>query len=213
LRWQDVDWDKRRIVVPSPKTAAQGKESRVIPLFPELQSVLEEAWEVTPERAVYVVDERYRKSANTKTGWRNCNLRTTFEKIVKRAGLQPWPKLFHALRSSRETELAQEFPIHVVTAWLGNTPAIALRHYLMTTDDDFDRATVGKGSAKPPEKIAVQIPVQQGPESSRNPPLLPPRNYQDSPQNGPLRCGARIQSGGHGTRKSQVDCPGKKRVF
>jgi len=196
LRWQDVDWDKRRIVVPSPKTASHGKESRVIPLFPELQAVLEQAWELTPEGTVYVVDERYRKAANTSTGWRNCNLRTTFDKIVKRAGLQPWPKLFHALRSSRETELAQEFPIHVVTAWLGNTPSIALRHYLLTTDGDFDRAT----AAKSPPEPAVQIPVQQGAEVRRNTTHPQNENYEISAENGTLLVSATCQGGGHGTR-------------
>ena len=65
------------------------------------------------------------------------------------------PKLFHALRSSRETELAGEFPIHVVTAWLGNTPTIALRHYLLTTDADFEKA-----ASNP-----VQNPVQCGTET------------------------------------------------
>ena len=50
-----------------------------------------------------------------------------FERLVKRAGLQPWPRLFHAMRASCETELAKEYPIHVVTSWLGNTPRIASR--------------------------------------------------------------------------------------
>ncbi|MCA9177890.1 MAG: hypothetical protein KDB14_25670 [Planctomycetales bacterium] len=44
------------------------------------------------------------------------------------------------MRASRETELAKEYPIHVVTAWLGNTPRIALKHYLQVTDADFERA-------------------------------------------------------------------------
>jgi hypothetical protein len=98
--------------------------------------------------AVYVIDEHYRQAANPKTGWRNTNLSTYFMKIVLRAGLQPWPKLFHALRASRETELVRQFPLHIVTSWLGNTPAIALRHYLLTTDDDFQRAAGGEDSAK-----------------------------------------------------------------
>ena len=85
----------------------------------------------------------YREAANTPSGWRNCNLRTQFERLVKRAGLQPWPRLFHALRASRETELAKDYPIHVVTAWLGNTPRIAMRHYLQVTDADFERASRG----------------------------------------------------------------------
>ena len=47
------------------------------------------------------------------------------------------------MRASRETELAGEYPLHVVTAWLGNTPRIALKHYLQVTDEDFRRASQG----------------------------------------------------------------------
>ena len=74
----------------------------------------------------------------------NANLRTTFQKIVRRAGLKPWPRLFHNLRASRETELAEIYPLQVVTGWLGNTPAVAMRHYLMTTDEHFEAAVQGK---------------------------------------------------------------------
>lgn len=72
------------------------------------------------------------------------------ERLFKRAGLQPWPQLFHAMRASRETELAKQFPIHAVTAWRGNTPRIALKHYLQVTDADFERAaeTSDKGGAE-----------------------------------------------------------------
>ena len=141
LRWQDIDWEAGRIVVQSPKTEHHvGKASRTIPLFPELRPALAEAFELAPEGAVYVVDGNHRDAANTASGWRNCNLRTQFERIVKRAGLQPWPRLFHAMRASRETELAKEYPIHVVTSWLGNTPRIAMKHYLQVTDADFGRA-------------------------------------------------------------------------
>jgi integrase len=141
LRWQDVDWEAGRIVVQSPKTEHHvGKASRAIPLFAELRPILSEAFDLAPEGAVYVVDGNHRDAANTASGWRNCNLRTQFERIVKRAGLQPWPRLFHAMRASRETELAKEYPIHVVTSWLGNTPRIALKHYLQVTDADFERA-------------------------------------------------------------------------
>lgn len=43
------------------------------------------------------------------------------------------------MRASRETELAKEYPIHVVTAWLGNTPRIALKHSLQVTGADFEQ--------------------------------------------------------------------------
>lgn len=144
LHWQDVDWEAGRIVVQSPKTEHhEGKASRTIPLFAELRPILAEAFDLAPEGAVYVVDGNHREAANTASGWRNCNLRTRFERLVNRAGLQPWPRLFHAMRATRETELATEHPMHVVTAWLGNTPRIALKHYLQVTDADFERAAKG----------------------------------------------------------------------
>ncbi len=59
---------------------------------------------------------------------------------MKRASLKKRPRLFHSMRASRETELARHFPIHVVTAWLGNTPRFALKHYLTVIDADFERA-------------------------------------------------------------------------
>ena len=57
---------------------------RIIPLFPELRSELEAIW--TPESAGYIVDEKYRRAAMGPQGWRNVNLRTTFEKIIVKAG-------------------------------------------------------------------------------------------------------------------------------
>ena len=138
LRWQDIDWAADKATVTSPKTEHHpGKDTRVIPLFPELRSILQEAFEAAPEGAVYVVDEKHRKAAMGNAGWRNCNLRTTFTKIVKRAGLTTWPRLFHNLRSSRQTELAERFPSHVVCDWLGNSEDIARKHYYQTTDAHF----------------------------------------------------------------------------
>lgn len=58
------------------------------------------------------------------------NLRTVFMKILKRAGIKPWPKLSQNLRSSRSTELiTQGFPAYVVAAWLGHSVKVANTHY------------------------------------------------------------------------------------
>jgi hypothetical protein len=54
-----------------------------------------------------------------------------------------WPKLFHNLRASRETELAATYPIHVVCEWIGNSAAIAAKHYLTVREEDFTRAAQG----------------------------------------------------------------------
>jgi integrase len=155
LRWQDVNWETGRIAVQSPKTEHHSKPTRIIPLFPELRPYLERSFELAPEGAVYVVAERFRNAAVRTGQWCSTNLRTTFEKIITRAGLDPWPRLFHNLRASRETELVREHPVQVVTSWLGNTPNIALKHYLMVRDSDFEKAVQGA-----PEKTAQKTTQQ-----------------------------------------------------
>jgi hypothetical protein len=164
LRLGDIDWEANRICVTSPKTEHHpGKGSRMIPLFPELRPYLDEAFEAVPEGIEYIL-ARFRQRAIGPKGWRNCNLRTTMEKIVKRAGLVPWPRLFHNLRASRETELSERFPIKVVTAWIGNTPDIAMEHYLQVTDEHWRRALEGDGNGSAAGEAApcsaLQNPVQ-----------------------------------------------------
>ena len=72
-------------------------------------------------------------------GWKNANLRTQFLRILRRAGLEPWPRLFHNLRASLATDLTADFPQHVVAAWLGHTEAIAEAHYWQVTRDHLPR--------------------------------------------------------------------------
>jgi hypothetical protein len=81
---------------------------------------------------------------------KNSNLRRRFKKIVGRAGLQPWPKLFQNMRASRATELVKDFPEHVVTAWMGHSKRIAQKHYLQVTEDDYKQA-----SSNPTQQITV----------------------------------------------------------
>jgi hypothetical protein len=70
------------------------------------------------------------------------NLRTRFHKIIERAGLVPWERSFHNLRATRQTELEDRFPSHVVCAWLGNTEAVARKHYLQVRDEHFEQAAL-----------------------------------------------------------------------
>lgn len=142
LRWCHVDWERKRIRVLSPKTEHHvGGESREIPLFPELRPFLEDAHQQFQERCL----EEGPPPAGEDwvlTRWRDTatNLRTHMLRIIRRAGLEPWPKLFQNLRSTRETELADQFPLHVVTAWIGNSEAVARKHYLQLRDEHFDAA-------------------------------------------------------------------------
>ncbi len=50
------------------------------------------------------------------------------------------------LRASRETELAAEYPLHVVCSWIGNSALVAQKHYFKVTDADFERAAAQGGA-------------------------------------------------------------------
>jgi integrase len=135
LKWGDVDWERNRLTIHSPKTEHhEGKETRVIPIFPELRPYLEAAWAEAPEGSEYVITlPSLRRD-------RYANVGTMMARYVRRAGLKPWPKLFHNMRATRETELAKHYPMHVVCEWIGNSKAIAAKHYLRVTDSDYSTA-------------------------------------------------------------------------
>lgn len=155
LTWQDIDWERQRMLVHSCKTEHhEGGDSRYLPVFPELLPHLQEAFEQAEPGTEYVIT-RYRQS--------NVNLRTQLLRIIHKAGLKSWPKLFQNLRSSRQTELCEHWPEHVVCSWLGNSRAIARRHYLQVTDEHFERAV----RADTVTFQATQIPTQQDAELSR----------------------------------------------
>ncbi len=151
LKWTDVNWERNRITIHVPKKAhLSGHETRVVPIFAELRPHLEAAFDAVEPGAVYVVPRA--------RGGRN--LRRYAEQLLDRAGVAKWPKLFHNLRASRETELLAAHPAHVVFSWIGHTAAVARSHYLQVTDADFDRASE-------PVHFPAQIPAQSGAASGR----------------------------------------------
>ena len=128
LRLCDVDWGRDRFLVHAPKTEHhEGKATRWVPIFPELRPYLEEAWHAAEPGREYFIEFRG-------------DFRSRMKTIIKRAGLDVWPKVFQNLRSSLQTELEERFPSHVVCAWLGNSIQVAKKHYLQVTDEHFEKA-------------------------------------------------------------------------
>jgi integrase len=132
LTWDDIDWERQRLRVHSPKTEHhEGKDGRWAPIFPELRPHLDGAFN-REDNSVYIFSDR---------------MRTRFMKIIRRAGLTPWTRVFQNLRSSRESESAATFLLHVVCSWIGNTERVARMHYLKVTDSDFEKAVQKSGAA------------------------------------------------------------------
>ncbi len=109
-----------------------------------MRPCLIQAFEAAEPDTEYLIT-RYRDS--------NSNVRSQLKRIIQKAGRSPWPRLFHNLRATRQTELTGSHPAHVVAAWIGNTVRVAKNHYLQVTESDFEKA--------------ARNPAQQGVESCR----------------------------------------------
>lgn len=134
MRWQDIDWESNRFTVRYSKTEHHaGGASRSVPLFPEIRRELLNCEAHADPADEYVITGARRVSAN---------LRTQFERIAKRAGVKVWPKPFHNMRASRQSELMADYGLSTACQWLGNSPVVAARHYAVSTDlsGDFRRA-------------------------------------------------------------------------
>ena len=103
-------------------------------MFPELKPLFQDVFDEAREGAVYCLD-RY------KGNWSNLGVHMV--RIVKRAGLNVWPKIFQNCRSTRETELFKMIGgnVKAVCSWIGNTPTVAMRHYAQVTEADMKEAT------------------------------------------------------------------------
>ena len=149
LEWSEVNWERNRFIVHSPKTEKQGKAKRTVPIFKELYQFFREAWEAMPEGVDRIFSEITAKKS----------LGSFIAKLAARAGIVLWKKPFQNMRSTRATELIEIYPAHIVNAWLGHTEAVAMKHYRQTTgraaDKFFEQAAgIGKPS---PEKNSAKM--------------------------------------------------------
>ena len=132
LKWGDVNWERGRLTVRSPKTAGhEGHAVRSVPMSPELRSILQGLFDNAEDGSELVVPRLVDPRVNLRKG---------FHRIIERAGLIPWPRLFHNLRASCATDWVDQYPHHAVAKWLGHSPLIAATHYLQVRDAHFDAA-------------------------------------------------------------------------
>ncbi|HML73578.1 MAG TPA: tyrosine-type recombinase/integrase [Anaerohalosphaeraceae bacterium] len=159
LKWADIDWEKKRFTVHSPKTERYpGKGKRIVPMFPELKPLFRDAFDEAKEGSVYCI-EFCRKTGS--------DLNLYMGRVLKRAGLEPWEKFFVNCRATRETELLEmTHNIKAVARWLGHSEAIALRHYAKITESAMQKAAeetvLKKGEEIVEKKSAQTEPAEIG---------------------------------------------------
>lgn len=139
LTWADVDFERARLTVRSPKTEHHdGHEQRIIPITPNLMNLLQDRFAETEDGQQYLV------TINGKGA-----LIRRVRPIWKRAGVEPWKRLWQTLRQSCEKEWAMTFPQYAVSKWIGHSITVSGRHYANDVPDElFTKATNASGSAQ-----------------------------------------------------------------
>lgn len=147
LRLKDIYWDRMRFLVHSQKTRRYpGHETRIVPIFAELETLFRERFEQAAEGESLVLPFLVGRS--------DASLRRVVERAINRAGVKVWKRLWHNLRGTRQNELEElGFTAKSVRHWLGNSKDVASRHYEKLTEKDFEKA-VGP-IVKTPEKRAA----------------------------------------------------------
>ena len=131
LRWADVDWQRSRIRVRSPKTEHHpGGESRLIPIFPELLPFLRGSCDRPGEPSSSSPDTARRmqtcgRSSSESSRRPGCSLGRSCSTICVRPG-RPSSR-----KSSRRTSFAH--------GW-ATRRSVARKHYLQMTEEHFERA-------------------------------------------------------------------------
>ena len=126
LRWSDIDWGKRKMLVRSPKTAHHGKGSRKVPLFPDLHDLLRKEYESGPQSEFLLPKLRHHSSHATRA-----------RRAMEIAGVKPWDKALQNLRASGvEDWLRSGYMPQDVALWCGHTTKVMYQHYTRIKDAD-----------------------------------------------------------------------------
>lgn len=154
LTWADVDWERSRLTVRSPKTERfDGQGQRMVPITPRLMQVLQDAFDAAPEGQQRLVTIR--------GGY----LRRNAGDIVKRAGVEAWKDIFQTLRRSCEKEWAMVHPQYAVSKWIGHSITVSGKHYANSVPDElFDKAAQmdGTGAARNPARQPAETQEKEG---------------------------------------------------
>lgn len=148
LKWSMIDWQESKMTVPSVKTEHHpGHAQRTTPITLKLMKILVAHYHATTPKPddplVRIKPGRY--------------MRTQMRKIIDKAGLEQWPKVFQALRQSCDIEWSMIYPEFAVDLWLGHSKRISRKHYKNIVPDQLHEQITGVRTTE----SVVHNPVQQ----------------------------------------------------
>lgn len=158
LRWEDIDFELKEIRLRGKRSANQRATSekirlRMMPLWPQLVDVLVN-WRNHSDGSPHLInaigglaskleiDSTNSRGRVIRAGRWSTTLATTFEKILTRNGITPWPQPFHALRRFRINEMERDPRLRAVEIreYTGNSEATARKHDTTVTREDRQQA-------------------------------------------------------------------------
>ncbi|MHC4574714.1 MAG: tyrosine-type recombinase/integrase [Planctomycetota bacterium] len=148
LEWSDIDWERTLIrVVAKENWQPKDKDSRRVPICPELQRLLLDAYNHAKPGQRHIIE-----------GIAVMNLWRDFNVLRQRAGVDPYSKPFHTLRKSCITDWAASYPAHVVKEWAGHSSLDTTdRYYLRVPESEYERAASNKFWHKTTQVVSTFI--------------------------------------------------------
>ncbi len=140
LRWDQIDWERSRLtIIANDEWRPKDRDSRVVPIVPELHAMLLEAFDRADAGAEKVIPDG---SVKVK------NISRDFTVLCKRASVQRYAKPFHSLRKTCLTAWARDHAQHVVQEWAGHASAVTTgEYYLQVSEAEYEKAA-GKTSSE-----------------------------------------------------------------
>ena len=178
--------------LPRPSRYANHRE-RIVPIVPRLRELLLDGFADAEEGAEQVLGITRTRIA----------LHRVVGAAVKRAEVEPIARVFQTCRQSRETDWARTHPQHAVSAWLGHSVSVSIKHYLTVTDDLLDAAAgLGESAAKSAAECSGIGP--QGAE-----PVASAKHLPHAVETGKQAFSGekRIEADGSRTRNHRIDSP------
>ena len=131
MTWEDVQLSAGKLVVRGKKDPRDSQiRIREVPLRPEVQTALEvhKLYRPPGPQTPLVITRE------------PLDARRHMLALLKKVGMDPWPRLFHNMRASMETDWHNAGnPMHAVNQWVGHSGTVAVNNYLKVRDEDFEK--------------------------------------------------------------------------
>lgn len=162
VKWEHVDWETHQLtIISSEDWSVKDAESRTVPICPELNALLLDAFDSAPAGATFIVEPG---TIAVKNIWRDAGA------LCRRADVKVYAKPMHALRKSCITDWAAQHPAHVIKEWAGHSDIrTTLKYYLKVSPRDYEagaNAAILPGWTKLWTKNEPAEPVATGPAPS-----------------------------------------------